>query len=121
MSINKKSLENLRKAFTWRRLIIIFTLGLIGGSGLLSAFLIYKYIFQTLDDANAVQVLRAGAMVDLIDSDSYDKMKKLIEVKAYLPNTASARNIFLFSSSTAPITTTVRCAQNTNPLACPRS
>lgn len=92
----------VKSSFGLWRIISYVVIGFVIGSIIVSAAFINRYVYQTLEEANSVVVLKSGPDLDLINDEWYERGSNLIALK----NSTStplipARNVFVAVSSTA--------------------
>jgi hypothetical protein len=105
-----------KNAFQWWGVITYIFLGLMAGSLVMSAFIVYNYTFRTLEDAHTIVLLNTETLVNNVNMDSYNKAVRALDTKNKASNFSSnLRNIFILGQvETAPIpTSTTSTASST--------
>jgi hypothetical protein len=108
MSFLKQKIRfGAKSAFQWWGIITFVFLGLMAASLILSAFVVYNYTFQTLEDAHTIILLNTETLINNVNIDAYNKALKALEIKN---NTSgfnpSLRNIFSLVQISSPPSTT---------------
>jgi hypothetical protein len=103
-----------KNAFQWWGVITYVFLGLMAGSLVMSAFVVYNYTFRTLEDAHTIVLLNTETLVNNVNMDSYNKAVRALETKNKASNfNNKLRNIFTFGQIETPSTTTTSTASST--------
>lgn len=88
-----------KSSFQWWGIITYVFLGLMAGSLIMSAIVVYNYTFRTLEDAHTIVLLNTETLVNNVNMDAYNKAIHALENKDKKSNfSGSARNIFNFGS-----------------------
>lgn len=103
MLIKKARWLKISTEMKWR-LITYLVAGLMIAGVFISGVFIYRYIYVTLDNANAVMILNTNTSINVIDVPTFNKAIQILDSKLQPPAIMPARNIFSYASSTPPVT-----------------
>lgn len=100
MLIKRKGQLKISAELAWR-MVTYAVVALMGAGIVISVVFIYRHIYVTLDNANAVILLKTNTSINVIDVPTFNKTSQILSDKQQATAILPARNIFSYVSSTA--------------------
>ncbi len=103
MSFLNKSLKITTKGqYQWWSIATYIMFGLMVGSLLFSAIIVYNYTFRTLEDAHNIVLLNTDTVVNNVNMDMYKRAVNAINTKNE-PSGLSSNIRFVFTYNTSTV------------------
>ena len=106
--LNAKLKFTSKAKYQWWTVASYVLYGLMAGSLLFSAILVYNYTFRTLEDAHTIVLLNTDTVVNNVNMDMYKKAVNTINKKNVASGfSESIRNIFTYGPAPVVVSTTM--------------
>jgi hypothetical protein len=102
--LNQKVSISVRGKYQWWSIISYILFGIMAGSLLFSAILVYNYTFRTLEDAHTIVLLNTDTVVNNVNLDMYKRATDAINLKNSPSGVSQTlRNVFSYNTSSPVI------------------